>query len=377
VKNRVRVLLDVTAVPRRPAGAGVYTCELARGLAARDDVELHLATRRDDAVRWADIAPGAAVHAEAPSPRPLRIAWEQLRAPELSHRIGPDVWHGPHYTMPLRNRVPTVVTVHDLTFFDHPEWHERTKVPYFRTMIRASVRRATGVVCISQFTAARLAAVAPAAGPVSVVLHGVDHERFRVDADVAHDRKMLATHGVTEPFVAFVGTVEPRKDVPTLVRAFARVAADHPDLRLAIVGGDGWGSDTVRDAIATSGVSTRVVRTGYVPDPVVPALLRRAAAVAYPSLQEGFGVPALEALACGAPLVTTTGSALAEVAGDAAATVRAGDADALASELRRIVDQSEYAQRLRAAGPAHARAFTWARAVAGHVEVYEKAAASS
>ena len=122
----MRVLLDVSAVPARPVGAGVYTVALATALSARADVELHLAARSDDEDRWHPIAPGAAVHAVVPRRRPARLAWEQARAPALAARVAPDVWHGPHYTMPLHVGVPCVVTVHDMTFFDHPEWHERS-----------------------------------------------------------------------------------------------------------------------------------------------------------------------------------------------------------------------------------------------------------
>ena len=227
--------------------------------------------------------------------------------------------------------IPTVVTVHDLTFFDHPEWHERTKVPFFRRMIKASARRATEIICVSDFTAGRLAAIAPPRARVTVARHGVDHDRFRPDGDAAADRARLARHGITAPYVAFVGTLEPRKDVPTLVAAFASLTPDHPDLRLALVGGDGWGVDQIRTAISNSGVATHIVRTGYVDDDVVPALYRQAQVVAYPSFEEGFGVPVLEALACGAPLVTTAGSALAEVAGDAARIVPVHDEHALAT----------------------------------------------
>jgi glycosyltransferase involved in cell wall biosynthesis len=369
----VRVLLDVSAVPARPVGAGVYTIAMAHGLDARGDVELHLLTRHADAKRWSSIAPGAVVHADAPDPRPLRLAWEQLGAPGLARRLRPDVWHGPHYTMPLRASVPAVVTVHDLTFFDHPEWHERSKVAYFRRMIRAAAARADILVCISAFTAARLRANCRPRGEVVVVPHGVDHERFTPAVHLERDDAALAPHGITAPYVAFSGTIEPRKDVPTLVRAFADVARARPDLRLVVAGGDGWGAAAARDAIAASGVSTRVLRPGYLPHDTLTALFRRAAAVAYPSFEEGFGLPALEALACGAPLVSTRGSAIEEIVGDAALLVPPRDHRALGHALARILDDDTLAARLRRDGPERAAKFTWDRSVAGHLDAYDRA----
>ena len=368
----MRALLDVSAVPEHPVGAGVYTVELARGLAASGAVDLVLLARRNDGARWAAIAPGAEVHPLVPGPRPARLAWEQLVAPRVASRLAIDCWHGPHYTMPLRARVPVVVTIHDLTFFDHPEWHERSKVRFFTRMIRAGVRRAAVCVCVSRHTAARLAEVAPPAGDVVVAPHGVDHARFRPDGDGAADRGVLAAHGITEPYVGFAGTIEPRKDVPGLVRAFAAIAPRHPDLRLVLVGGDGWGAEAADVAIAASGVGERIVRTGYLPDAVIPALYRRAAVVAYPSFEEGFGLPALEALACGAPLVTTTGSATAEVVGDAALRVAPGDVEALAGAIERALEPGE-AARLRSAALPRAALFTWEASVTAHLDAYERA----
>lgn len=368
----MRVLLDVSAVPPRPVGAGVYTVALARGLAAHPDVELHLLARNDDD-RWSALAPGSAVHADAPGPRPARLAWEQLRAPALASRLGLDVWHGPHYTMPLRLAVPAVVTIHDLTFFDHPEWHERSKVFYFRRMIRASAARARVLVAVSGYTADRLHEVAPPRGEVRVVHHGVDHDRFHPVEDAAADLALLAPHGIAPPYLAFAGTLEPRKDVPTLVAAFARLAPSRPDLRLVLAGGDGWGVQAVRESIASSGVATRILRPGYLVNEAIPAFFRRAEAVAYPSLVEGFGLPALEALACGAPLVTTAGSAIEEVVGDAALLVPPGDVAALADRLGRILDDPEEAARRRAAGPAHVEKFTWEASVDAHVDAYRLA----
>ena len=127
-------------------------------LATADKLLLTLLTRRDDPDRWRDIAPSTRVVAQVPSSRPARLAWEQLRAHQVVRDEGANLWHGPHYTMPLRAAAPCVVTIHDLTFFDHPEWHERSKVVFFRRMIRAVARRATLVVCVSEYTADRLRA---------------------------------------------------------------------------------------------------------------------------------------------------------------------------------------------------------------------------
>ena len=216
----------------------------------------------------------ALVEAVVPTARPARLAWEQVRGPNLAERLHADVWHGPHYTMPARLRIPAVVTVHDLTFFDHPEWHERAKVLYFRRAIVESARRAAVIVCVSDTTAARLDVVAPARGTVMVINHGVDTDRFRPDAaDEQDDRVRLAALGIDSPYLAFIGTIEPRKNLPALISAFSRVAPDHPDLRLVLAGRPGWGRrgrrlgrrERRRRAHRASGLSPRRCPAGLPP----------------------------------------------------------------------------------------------------------------
>ena len=370
----VRVLLDVSAVPERPVGAGRYTVALAEGLAARADVELQLLSRRNDTARWAQSAPTAEVVGSAPARRPTRLLWEQACGASVAKRLRADLWHGPHYTMPLRIGVPSVVTIHDLTFFDHPEWHERSKVVFFRRMIRAAAKRAAVLVCVSEYTADRLRSLVHPRGEVVVAHHGVDHDRFVAKGDDRADLTALAAHGIQPPYIAFASTIEPRKNVPTLVRAFSRVAASRPDLRLVLAGADGWGAREARDAIVASGVATRVIRPGYLADETLPALFRQAAVVACPSFEEGFGLPALEGLACGAPVVTTTGYALAEVVEDAALKVPADDADAFYDAIASVLDDAAIEARLRAAGPVRAAQFTWSRCVEQHVDAYQRAA---
>jgi glycosyltransferase involved in cell wall biosynthesis len=380
----VRVALDATAVPARPAGAGRYVVSLAAALAASagragapGGLDLTLLARVGDGRRWQDLAPGARVRAVAPSARPARLLWEQLALPRLLARDAVDVHHGPHYTMPERARVPRVVTIHDLTFFDHPEWHEGAKVRVFRRAIRVAARKADALVCVSAVTAARLDALLAPAAPVHVIPHGVDHERFRPvealpDPVATADREALARLGARPPYVAFVGTVEPRKGVPTLVEAFDRVAG-HPsgrDLSLVVAGGEGWDGGATTRAIAAARHRDRIVRTGYVGEAAVAALLRHAAVVAYPSMGEGFGLPALEALACGAPLVTTAGSAMEEVAGDAAVLVPPGDAGALADAVEAVVAGGEATADRRRGGLEVAARFTWEASASAHLAVY-------
>jgi glycosyltransferase involved in cell wall biosynthesis len=380
----LRVSLDVSAVPDRPVGAGHYILQLAGQLAVRPDIDLVLCSRTADRARWAPMVPAANLLAVAPGPRPLRLAWEQLRLGPLLATSGVTVHHGPHYTIPRRPPVPTVVTVHDLSFFDAPEWHERSKVALFRRAIRRAAREAAVVVCPSQVTAEALGRWCTVEAEVVVAPHGVDTARFRPDEpSPGADAERLAaidsrlTSG--RPLLVFVGTLEPRKDVPTLVRAFSNVASRHPEALLVLAGGRGWGADEVDAAVVTSGLGRRVVQTGYVDDAAIPALLRSAAAAVYPSLYEGFGLPALEALACGTTLVTTSGTAMEEVAGASALLVRPGDGPALADMLDTVLagrGDDRAASERRSLGFEIVDRHSWQASADLHAMAYRSAAAS-
>lgn len=369
--------LDVSAVPARPGGAGQYTIALANGLAAHAGVTLTLVARRSDSARWEPM--GAQLRAEVASSRAGRLTFEQFGLPALLRSAAVQVHHGPHYTMPVRSPVPCAVTIHDCTFFDHPEWHLRTKAAFFRRAIRRAALQAGVLVCVSQVTAERLHANCPVRAPVVVAPHGVDHARFSpTEPSAGSDVALVRELGVPtdRPFVAFLGTLEPRKGVAALVGAFDAVAASRPDLLLVLAGQAGWGMAETERALASARHGERIVRTGYVSDEAVPALLRQAAVVAYPALEEGFGLPALEALACGAPLVTTQGTAMAELAGGAALLAPPGEVGPLAEALAVALDGGTETERT-ALGLRVAAERTWEASVAEHLRAYALAQQAS
>ena len=365
----IRVAVDATAVPARLTGAGVYAAKLLAALARRDDLELEVFCAPGSAAALA--APGLRLRPVtiAAAGRPARIAWTQLVAGRAARRRSADLLHGVHYELPLRAGLPALVTVHDLTMLTHPEWHEASKVRYFGWAMRRAVAAARRVLCVSAATARdlrELLGVPP--DRIDVTPLGTDLRPASAEAVDAVRRRL----GLDGPYLLGLGTVEPRKDLPTLVRAFASLAAELPH-RLVLAGLAGWGVGALAAEVAASGVAERVLLAGYVPEADKAALYTGADVFAYPSRYEGFGLPVLEAMACGTPAVTTTGGSLPEVAGDAAALVEPGDAGALAAAVAKLA--ADPAARHAAAGHGLARAatFTWERCADLTAAAYQRA----
>jgi glycosyltransferase involved in cell wall biosynthesis len=370
----LRVALDVTAIPVQTAGAGYYVAQLARALANRGDLSLAVVTRRDDEARWR-VGERTTTFALSPAGVPGRLVFGEVGlARALERRVHPDVFHGPHYSLPARSSIPAVATVHDLTLWDRPEWHDRSKVMFFRRALRLAASRADVVVVPSTSTADAYRAHFGEAVPVRVIPHGVDHDRFTTEEpEAGADQAVLSRLGIKWPYVLSVATSEPRKNLPSLVSAFSRLASREPELHLVLVGGSGWKNEQLESAISEGGAASRVLRTGYLGDDDIPALLRRAAAVAYPAFVEGFGLPVLEALACGAPLVTSENSAMAEITGDAALLIQPSDVDGLLDALSTLIAGGEDVARRRRQGTERAAGYTWELSGARHVEAYRLA----
>ena len=374
LRETPRVLVDATAVPADRGGVGRYVDGLLAALSSAG-ANLAIVAQRADAERYARMAPHAEVVAgpAAIAHRPARLAWEQTGLPLVAQQVGAEVVHSPHYTMPLRVGRPVVVTIHDATFFTQPEAHTAVKGTFFRSATRTALRRATRVLVPSKATRDELVRVLDAdPTKIDVAYHGVDQDVFHVPTD-AEKARVAARLGLHGSYVAFLGQLEPRKNVPNLIRGWAKAVhwRDDPPA-LVLAGGSGWDED-VDAAVAEVPSHLRVLRPGYLRFADLPAYLGGATVVAYPSHGEGFGLPVLEAMACGVPVLTTHRLSLPEVGGDAVAYTEPG-ADDIAAALSSLLDDEGRRRALADAALARAREFTWAASAEAHLASYARAA---
>ena len=370
----LRVLVDATALPAERRGVGRYLDSLLPALVAAG-VEVTAVAQARDHDEFRALGIDCVPDLKVPAGRAARLAWEQYGLPGVAARLKPDLLHSPHYTSPVRWRGPLAVTVHDATFFSDPQWHTRAKAPFFRTATRLAARRADVCIVPAQATADELhRRLGLAPDRVQVAHLGVDTELFRPPSKDAK-AKARAAAGLRpdEEFVAFLGTLEPRKNVPALIRgwvaACGRVDGTPPALVLA--GGAGWDRE-LDAAVAAVPSDLRLLRPGYLPLADLPGLLGAATVVAYPSFGEGFGLPVLEAMACGAAALTTRRLALPEVGGDAVAYTEPDDA-AIADALARLLGDPQLREHLGRAGLARAQRFSWAACAEAHLHGYEQA----
>ena len=370
----LRVLVDATDVPADRGALGRYVDGLVGALAAAG-ADLAVVCQRADEERYGRLAPGARIVTgpTAIAHRSARLAWEQSGLPVVAQQVDADVIHVPYYSMPLRPGRPTVVTVHDVTYFTEPDLHSAVGAMFFKSAIRTATRRASRLIVPSKATRDELVRVLGADPTrIDVAYHGVDHRLFhRPDTrQVSQVSERLGLHG--KPYIAFLGTLEPRKNAAGLIRGWAGAVADIADPpALVLAGGGGW-SEEVDAAVAEVPPHLRLVRPGYLPFGELPGFLGGALLVAVPSRGEGFGLPVLEAMACGSPVLTTHCTSLPEVGGEAVAYTEP-DADSIRDNLRALLDDADRRAALGVAGHARAQEFTWTASAEAHLACYRRA----
>ncbi len=349
----LRVALDATPLMNRRTGVGAVTAALFRHIGRSDDIDLHgyvVSWRARN--RYREMMPDGVAALRMPWPARLtHRLWQRTDHPRLRGSF--DVVHGTNYVVPPTRRGTRLLTVHDLTAWRFPtlvDHHSRANPALFGRAVAGGA----SIHCVSNAVGREvIEELGVPADRVHVIPNGFDPVGSG-DATAARTR-------IGGPYVLAVGTVEPRKDYVGLVRAMTAVWEDHQDLRLVIVGGDGWGIDEFNDVVRTTGSADRIVRPGYVTEAEKADLIAGAELLAYPSVYEGFGLPVLEAMAAGLPVVATAVDAVAEVAGDAAALVAPGDPGELGEAIRSVLTDTGRRSTLIAAGRARATEYSWDR----------------
>lgn len=372
----MKVSVDIQAAIAQRAGVGRFVKCLAEHLAplrGQDDLQwfyfdfrrrghgLHLPGGTERAVRW---VPGRAVQG----------AWKTLRFPPYTWFAGSaDVYHFTNFIRPpLWNHAPTVVSIYDVSFLRFPDAAEPGNLAYLTSHIRRTVRRADAILTISTFSKQEIVdtlGVDP--DRVYPIYPGVDHRDLRppTPAEVTESRRAL---GLTDPYLLFVGTLEPRKNVTLLVDAFARLS-DYPG-RLVLAGMKGWKTEPILRHIEASPCRDRIHVLEFVPDRQLAALYAGADLFVFPSLYEGFGFPPLEAMAYGTPVVASTGGSLPEVLGDTARMIPTFDTGDWADGLAELLADPDARAALAERARPHPARYTWARAAEQTWAVYRKVA---
>jgi len=368
--------IDLSAAAQERAGLGRYASSLAEAL-LRLGVPLRAFVNDDRASR---LQPPLR-DLPTSSVRLPRKGW-RLRAAASYFGVRPPddafdgirVFHATEHVLPKLTHARSVFTVHDIAYLRFPEYHLPRNRWYLKAMMPRFLRRADRVIAVSENTRRDvLATYELDPERVVVIAEGVG-ERFRPHADADTIDAVRVRYGLPERFIAYVGTIEPRKNLPTLFDAYAALRQVHPAVGLVVVGSMGWLFRDVFARVHALGIQRDVAFTGHASDDDVVAILNAATVFAFPSEFEGFGLPPLEAMACGTPVVCSDAASLPEVVGDAGILVPPHDIGAWVEALGRVIEDESLRMRLRSLGLERARRFTWDAAARATLDVYRAAA---
>lgn len=377
----MRIGIDYTAAITQGAGIGRYTRELVAAILAQQPQHEYVLffASGELAPEFPGLRQLEQLRAQYPqlrtiaiplAPRRLTQLWHRLRVPLpielLTGRL--DIVHAPDF-VPPPSFAPSIVTIHDLSYMVHPDYALPSVARYLRAAVPRGLGRATAILADSKATQRDLQTylnIDPQR--VTVVYPGVGPQFRPLPADVV--REQLKDLQLPERFLLFVSTIEPRKNLVRLFEAYAQVREQIGNIKLVLGGRRGWMYADVFAAIQRLGLHEHIQLLDYVDDKLLPALYNAAWAFVYPSIYEGFGIPALEALACATPVLTANNSSLPEVVGNVAVFVQAEQVESIAEGLIRIVSDQAVRTRLRSLGPQQAAPFTWEAAARQLLDVY-------
>ncbi len=283
--------------------------------------------------------------------------WFQLGLPLRFHRDGIDVFLGPFHRLPLLSRIPSVLTIHDLSGLLLKDFHVRSVVAR-NSLIPRFIKKASRIIAVSQFTGDEIVGSFPKVkNKLDIILEAPAPGLIRIEDQVIL-REVRESLSLPDRFILFLGTLEPRKNLPRLLQAYASIAHRIPQ-DIVLTGRMGWGSDQLQEVLKNTNIRDRIHLTGFVEDKKLPALISMADIMAYPALYEGFGLPVVEAMACGTPVLTSSVSSLPEAAGGAALLTDPSSVEDIAEKLFNLASQSELREELSCRGLVRVSELSW------------------
>lgn len=367
------VCFDLSAAAHERAGLGRYAASLAQALMGLGTPLMAFINDPRDGQLKPPLDKLPTLTAHLPRKRwRLRAAVSYFGGPKLNG-VFPDVklYHATEHLLPVISHARNVFTLHDTAYLHFPQYHLLQNRLYLTLMMPRFIQRADAVICVSEAT--RRDAVkyynVPAA-KLHVIYEGVE-PRFAPITDSSMREALRTKYNLPARFILYVSTIEPRKNLTTLLKAYAVLHQSQPEIGLVIAGGKGWLYESFFAELRALDLERQVQLLGYVPDEDLPALLNCADVFAYPSVFEGFGLPPLEAMACGTPVIVSNASSLPEVVGDAGLLLPPANVQAWVEALRRILNDSALCAELRARGQHRAKQFTWEKAARETLKVYD------
>ncbi len=368
----MRVAIDTRKI--HDFGIGTYIRNLLRQLARIDrDTEYVLLCREPDLGIAAQLGPNFRSVRE---PSPNYSLREQIHVPWVLRRERPDVYHAPHYVLPAAVRCRSVVTIHDCIHLMFPQYlPNKAAYAYARASMWAAARRSDRILTVSEASKRDILSLFNVKPEKIVVVYNAIDEHFSATPSEEHVARIRERYQLDHKFVLYVGNIKPHKNLVRLIEAFSELRRTHDDLKLLIIGDEISKLPALRRAVHRNKLHKYVRFLGYLKDDTLTVLYRLASVFVFPSLYEGFGLPPLEAMASGTPVVTSNVSSLPEVTGDAAVLVDPYDVDSIGDGIRRILDDPQLAEALRIKGLKRAREFSWERSVEKTQRVYREVAA--
>jgi glycosyltransferase involved in cell wall biosynthesis len=367
----MRIAFDGTTLTPRRTGVGYYTEHLLHHL-AQEDADNDLVVLSNQPIETTRPLSDR-VRVVSSNTRAPRLVWMQTTAPRLLRRLRADIVHFTNGIMPLSCPIPSIVTIHDMSLTMYPAYHPSRRVLLNRPLVDVASRRAASIITVSESARrdiVRLYRIDP--GRVHVV-HEAAAPAFRPVRDLNEIARVRRRYGLADRVILYVGTIEPRKNLPLLVQAFAacRRRGDMPH-QLVCVGPYGWRSRNLAARIDGLEDDHALLFPGYVPFEDLPTLYSLAEMFVFPSMYEGFGLPVIEAMACGTPVIIGPVPALIEIGKDAVERVDRLDAGSLGAAMVRLAADQARRTKLAASGLARARVFSWSRAARETLEVYRR-----